>query len=146
MKFWLKIDLLLYSLERERKKVIVIELITAINLFRKKSYCLLGYLGNYIIVSDYKVSLLTLYSQAIEIQHLIKNGWHKLVCHIIPDNKSPKPFPSFLDQDIILQAHQQQSEIDCFLAHHVIRHFFLLFHCQVYVFIWKKKKKQNFEI
>ena len=39
-----------------------------------------------IIVSDYKVSKLTLYSQPIEIQHLIKNGWHELVYHIIPMN------------------------------------------------------------
>ena len=52
------------------------------------------------------------------------------------DNKSPKPFPSILDWDIILQAHQQQSEIDRFLAHYVILHSFLLFHYQVCVFFF----------
>jgi E3 ubiquitin-protein ligase BOI-like protein len=33
-------------------------------------------------------------------------------------NKISEALPSFLDQDIILQAHQQQSEMDRFLTHH----------------------------
>ena len=37
-------------------------------------------------------------------------------------NKISEALPSFLDQDIILQAHQQQSEMDRFLTHHVILH------------------------
>ncbi len=39
--------------------------------------------GNYYVVRDYKVSLLTLYSQPITSGQIIKDSWHQYTSHVI---------------------------------------------------------------
>jgi hypothetical protein len=52
--------------------------------------------------------------------------------------------PSFLCQDIIFQAQQQQSEIDRFLAQHVIIHSFALISFSFYKKLLAERKRKSF--
>jgi E3 ubiquitin-protein ligase BOI-like protein len=64
---------------------------------------------------------------------------------IVPQKRNKiSVLPSFLCQDIIFQAQQQQSEIDRFLAQHVIIHSFALISFSFYKKSLAERKRKSF--